>query len=74
MEDLKAIRSLGIGGLIADTAAETFQIVNRIQVFPDLFPGNHVCVQFLDGFLALLDLFQLDQRLFQIIPEKPARP
>ena len=59
----------GICRLIADLTDQTLQVINRVQVFTDLFPGDRVPVQFFDGIQTPVDLILFNQRLLDKAPE-----
>ena len=49
--------------MVADAGNQTLQIVNRLQIFPDLIPDHGFTVQFFDGILPLFNQFYIHQRL-----------
>ena len=55
----------GIGRLIAHLAQQPLQIIDRIQVFPDLVTGKRVLTERLDRIQPLLHLRFFHQRLFE---------
>ena len=53
---LKGNQIPGAGRLVADPADETLQIVHRVQILSQFFPGNIIHVQFLHRILTAEDL------------------
>ena len=49
--------------MVTDSGDQTLQIVNRLQIFPDLIPDHGFIVQFFDGILPLFNQFYIHQRL-----------
>ena len=54
----------GICGTVTDTAYQSFQIIYRIQVFPDFFSEHGQKVHFRNGIQPFINLFRINQRLF----------
>ena len=61
---LKCHQISGVGGLVGNPAGQTFQVVDRLQVFPDFVPVHRSLRQFLHGCQPVLNRCRLDQRLF----------
>ena len=55
--------------LIADSSNEALQVINRIQIFPDLFPVHFSFFQFFDCIQTVLNRFFVNQRLLDERPE-----
>ena len=56
----------GIGRLIIDPADQTFQVVHRIQILPDLVPENRILIQLFQSLQPVVDLVRIDKRLLYI--------
>ena len=56
----------GIGRLITDPADQTFQVVHRIQILPDLVPENRILIQLFQSLQPVVDLIRIDKRLLHI--------
>ena len=65
MELRKAIKSPGIGRLVAHLSQQTLQIVDGIQIFPDFIPGHRIAAEGLHGIQPFLHFIFMNQGLFQ---------
>ena len=54
---LKSGQISRIGRLVCNLADETFQVIDRCQVFPDLFSCDRIVFKFLYRIQSLINLF-----------------
>ncbi len=62
----------GIGRLVADLAQQTFQIIDRVQIFAQLVPVHISFAQHFHRVQPQVYLFFVDQRLFDIFAQQTA--